>query len=429
MKVVNLHGSDALRIYLLSSAVVRGADIRFSEKGVRESVRRYLIPLWSVFHFFTSYAALAKGYTPRSVRGRRRIDNMADRHILSELEVTRQGLAVSVEAYEVSRCYSTILHFIETLSGWYIRNNRERFWVTEVNDTTPDAIDAFDTLYTVLLELSTVCAPFIPFTTEYIFRHLTGRSVHLEDWPAPVPERMDMALNREVSQVRSLIEGGRSIREKQRINLRQPLSHIRVSGVAKKTLDRFSALVKRQLNVKKIMFEPETGRFTKKEIRFDAKALGPVLKKGLKTVKTRVAQGDFTENKDGSLTVGSHTIQRSDYLEHFSALDEKEAVWFGSGLVLSLNLDISPELKLEGLARNLNRIVQDLRKRLDLPYDRRVALCIEADGRYGQSLAVHRDWLKIQTLADRIEPKANQPQFEKQDKDGSLKIQVIPVPE
>jgi isoleucyl-tRNA synthetase len=81
------------------------------------------------------------------------------------------------------------------------------------------------------------------------------------------------------------------------------------------------------------------------------------------------------------------------------------------------------------LARNLHRIVQDLRKRLDLSYDRWVSLCIEADGGYGQSLAVHKEWLMVQTLADRIEGKADQPQFEKQDEDGRLKVQVIPAPE
>jgi isoleucyl-tRNA synthetase len=429
MAVVNRHGSDALRIYLLSSAVVRGADIRFSEKGVREAVRRYLIPLWNVFHFFSAYAALAKGYTPRSVTHRRRNANMADRHLLSELEVFKQGLAATVEAYDLGRCYAKILDFIETLSGWYIRNNRERFWVTEVNDTTPDAINAFDTLYTVLLELSAACAPFIPFTTEYLFRHLTGRSVHLEDWPAPVPERIDLALNREVRQVRALIEGGRSIREKKRLNLRQPLAYIRVWGVPEETLDRFASLVKQQLNVKGIRFESEADRFARKEIRLDAKALGPRLKGELKAVAALVAKGDCRETQDGSLMVGDHKIQRSDYSAHYSSLDEKEAAWSGAGLVLSLCLEISPELKLEGLARNLNRIVQDLRKRLDLAYDRRVTLGIEAEGGYGQSLAVHKEWLMVQTLADRIEEKAHQPQFEKADEDGRLKVQVMSVPE
>ena len=426
LKVVNVHGSDALRIYLLSSAVVRGADIRFSEKGVKESVRRYLIPLWNSFHFFTSYAALVKGYTPRPVTHPGPEGNMADRHILSELELLKQEVAAAAEAYALPRCYTRILDFIETLSGWYIRNNRERFWVARV---TADAANAFDTLYTLLLELSCVCAPFIPFTAEYIFSHLTGDSVHLADWPASVPERLDRDLNREVSRVRSLIEGGRSIREKRRINLRQPLAYIRVAGVAKETLDRFSSLVRHQLNVKQIRFEPDVSGFTQRKIRINAKTLGPVLKGELKGVTARISQGDFTETRDKCLVVDGHKIQPSDYFEDFSSLDDKEAAWSGAGIVLSLCLDISQELKLEGLARNLNRIVQDLRKQLGLAYDRRITLCMEADAGYGQSLDVHHGWLMEQTLAERLETGVARPQFEQKDENGSLKVEVIPLPE
>ena len=100
MKVVEEHGSDGLRIYLLSSAVVKGADIRFSEKGVKESVRRYLIPLWNSLHFFTSYAQLAKGYTPEKIQWLNTDADMADRHILSELETLKQQVDLAAKAYD-----------------------------------------------------------------------------------------------------------------------------------------------------------------------------------------------------------------------------------------------------------------------------------------------------------------------------------------
>jgi isoleucyl-tRNA synthetase len=427
MEVINVHGSDALRIYLLSSAVVRGEDIRFSEKGVRESVRRYLIPLWNSFHFFTSYASLVKGYEPVPVTDRRVDENIADRHILGELENLKRDLSAEIEAYKLPRCYLKILDFIETLSGWYIRNNRERFWVTEVNDSTPDAVNAFDTLYTVLLELSVVCAPFIPFTAEYIYRHFTGQSVHMADWPVSMPTRIDHDLVRDVNQVRAMIEGGRSIREKHQINLRQPLPYIRVSGVASETLDRFSSLVEAQLNVKNVLFEAAFSGFAKKEIRLDNKKLGPRLKKELKAVADLVSQGNFTEQPDGRLSVGNHNILRTEYVEQYASFDDKEAVWSGSGIILSLCLNISQELKIEGLARNLNRIIQDLRKSLDLAYECRITLCIEADGDYGKSFAAHKDWLMTQALADSVEHIVLQPQFEQQDKNGTLKVRIIPL--
>jgi len=422
MGVVREHGSDALRIYLLSSAVVRGADIRFSENSVREAVRRYLIPLWNTFHFFTSYAVLVKGYTPRQIIHEYTGDNMEDRHILSELENLKQGVAATVEAYELPGCYLRILDFIETLSGWYIRNNRERFWVTEVMDDTCNAVNAFDTLYTILLELSTVCAPFIPFTMEYIYRHLTGESVHLANWPASVPGRIDEDLNREVRQIRSIIEGGRRIREKQRVHLRQPLSYIRLSGIDADTIERFSQLLKTQLNIKEILHEQNPDVFTRKKIMIDTKKVGPVLRGDLKKVMQLVEKGEFRENRDGTLSVVHHVIQASDYSVQYHPIRDNEAVWADKGLVMSLDLNISEALKIEGVARNLNRFIQDLRKQLNLSYDQRIDLSIEADGIYDRSLAVHKEWLMVQTLAETLNCKVSNALFEKQDENGSLRI-------
>jgi len=423
MKVVQAHGSDGLRIYLLSSAVVKGADIRFSEKGVKDAVRRYLIPLWNSFHFFTSYADLAKGYAPRTLQLSDPDANMADRHILSVLETLKQEVARATEAYALPRCYAKILEFIETLSGWYIRNNRERFWVDQIN---PDSAAAFNTLYTVLVEAACICAPFIPFTTEYIHRYLTGESVHLADWPTPVPGRLDTELNQVVGQVRALIEGGRSLREKARVNLRQPLPFIRVAGLAQGNIELFSSLIKHQLNVKAIRFEQDIENFATNKIRLNAKTLGPVFKAGLKTVMRKVDRGEFSKDGD-DLMVDGHRIDRADYVEEHSAMNKKETVWSGQGLVLSLNLEISRELKLEGLARNLNRSIQDLRKRMGLPYDQRIILCIEVDGDYSDSFATHKDWLMVQALAEKIESRVSELGAELKDKDGTVRIQIIPA--
>jgi isoleucyl-tRNA synthetase len=424
MKVVNEHGSDALRIYLLSSAVVRGADIRFSENGVREAVRRYLIPLWNTFHFFTSYAGLVKGYTPARVTCGSAGDNIEDRHILSELEILKQAVAATVESYELPGCYARILDFIEILSGWYIRNNRERFWITEVSDDTGDAVSAFDTLYTVLLELCAVGAPFMPFTMEYIYRHLTDESVHLADWPAAVPERVDTRLNTEVRQILYIIEGGRRLREKYRINLRQPLSHIRLSGIDADSVERFSRLLKSQLNIKSIFREEAPEGVALKQVRIDAKKMGPVLKGDLKKVMALLKNGGYRDNGDGTLLIDHHMIQGSDYSVEFLPIHDNEAVWSDKGLVVALCLSISEDLKIEGVARNLNRFVQDLRKQLKLPYDRRIGLAIEADGIYGRSLAVHKNWLMEQTLSDSLVNKVSELHFEKHDEDGNLKIQL-----
>jgi isoleucyl-tRNA synthetase len=418
MKIVNQHGSDALRIYLLSSAVVRGADIRFSENGVREAVRRYLLPLWNSFHFFTSYAGLVKGYSPGLIQSAK---NIEDRHILSELENLKVNVKHAIERYDLPKCYAEILYFVETLSGWYIRNNRERFWVIKINT---DSARAFNTLYTVLIEMSKICAPFIPFVMEYIYRHFTDDSVHLADWPEDIPNRIDAALNEDVRKIRAVIEGGRRIREKNRINLRQPLPHIRVSGISSETLNRFNALLKNQLNVKQVVLEEKTENFTRKEIKLDPKKLGPVLKENFKKAVVRVKKGQYEILPDGSLAIGDHSISSMNYTIDYLPSIENEDIWSDRELIVSLNLNITEELKIEGTARNLNRHIQDLRKKLDLPYDARIILSIEANGVYGKSISIHKEWLMEQSLAVELKNSVDSAMFEKNDGDGQLKIHL-----
>jgi len=418
MKVVEEHGSDALRIYLLSSAVVKGIDIRFSENGVRESVRRFIIPLWNAFHFFTSYSGFIEEYTPDSVR---LANNMEDRHILSELENLKQRVKHSIELYDLPKCYAHILYFIETLSGWYIRNNRKRFWVTEINE---DATNAFNTLYTVLMEVSRVCAPFIPYTMEYIYRHFTGESVHLADWPEEIPERIDAELNENIKKIRSVIEGGRRIREKNRINLRQPLPHIRVTGISAETLELFSGLLKSQLNVKQVRYEDEPDTFTNKEVRLDQKKLGPVLRRDLKKVVALVKDGSFEFGMNGTIVVDQHTISREDFTIAFQPSFDNEDTWFDRELVVSLNLEIDQDLKIEGAARNLNRYVQDLRKKQNLPYDARIRLAIDAEGIYRECLSIHKEWLMEQSLAVSFSEDVETTLFEKSDAEGSVRIEI-----
>jgi isoleucyl-tRNA synthetase len=418
MKVVEEHGSDALRIYLLSSAVVKGIDIRFSENGVRESVRRYLIPLWNSFHFFTSYSGFIEEYIPETLRSAK---NTEDRHILSELENLKQKVNRSIEIYDLPRCYSHILYFIETLSGWYIRNNRKRFWVTKINE---DATHAFNTLYTVLMEVSKICAPFIPFTMDYIYRHFTGESVHLADWPEEIPGRIDAELNDNIKKIRSVIEGGRRIREKNRINLRQPLPLVRVAGIAPETLELFTGLLKSQLNVKKVLDEDKPENFSSKEVQLDQKKLGPVLRKNLKKIVSLVKEGAFVFSTNGAIVVDQYTIDQEDFTIAFQPSFENEDVWFDRELVISLCLEINETLKIEGAARNLNRYIQDLRKKQNLPYDARIKLSVDAEGIYRDCLAAHKEWLIEQSLAVSLTENVETSLFEISDAEGSIKIHL-----
>jgi isoleucyl-tRNA synthetase len=438
MEVVRKYGSDALRIYLLSSPVVRGLDLRFSERDVEDAVRRYLIPYWNVFHFFTSYASLAKDYRPSRIET---ASGLADRHLLAELEELRKAVEAGIEAYDLPKCYQAILEFIDTLSGWYVRLNRPRFWT---DTATEDARQAFDTLYTALLESSRILAPFIPFAMDHIHQHLTGafvpgdavgvepvftpgESVHLADWPAAVAAREDQRLTTEIDIVRRIIECGRSIREKARINLRQPLSAILVAGEDRSLVEPYKELIGEQVNVKSVQYPGGPESFAARRAQLDAKKLGPVLKGAFGPTLAAVKAGNYQVGADGSLTAAGTRVEPGDFTVAWEALNAEVAVAADKELVIGLALTITAELKREGAARTLNRLIQDQRKKLGLAYDQNVRLAIEADGMWKEALEAHVGWLTEQCLASEVTWSVCAPQIEVDDDNGKLRVEVLPV--
>ncbi|MBT6341051.1 MAG: hypothetical protein HOJ48_17330, partial [Desulfobacula sp.] len=204
----------------------------------------------------------------------------------------------------------------------------------------------------------------------------------------------------------------------------QPLPHIRVSGIAQNTLEQFTDLLKSQLNVKQVLYENKPDTFSKKHIQPDTKKLGPVLRKDLKKVLALIQKSEFEYGKDGQLCVDQYKISASDYTIGFQPIFEDEDLWYERQLVVSLCLSISDELKIEGTARNLNRYIQDLRKKLKLSYDDRIILSIEATGIYGQSISSHKKWLMEQSLAVDLKSTVEETMFGKNDAEGQLKIQV-----
>ena len=421
MDVVDKYGSDALRIYLLSSPVVRGLDLRFSERDVEDAVRRYLIPFWNVFHFYTSYAALAPGYQPALVQT---ATALADRHLLAELENLRKTVEAHIEAYDLPKCYQAILEFVETLSGWYVRLNRARFWTDSLTD---DARQAFDTLYTALVGATRIFAPFIPFAMDHIHRHLTGQSVHLADWPHPEPHREDERLTTEIATVRRIIECGRSIREKARVNLRQPLSALMVAGVDKGLVEPYRGLIEEQVNVKAVAYPDDPGAFAKRAVVLDAKKLGPILKGAFGPALAAAKAGTYEISEDGALIAAGSRVEPGEYQVSWEALGEGVGVAADRGLVVGLDLAVTAALKREGAARTLNRLIQDQRKKLHLAYDQRIRLGIEADGIWGEALEAHLDWLAEQCLAVAVERRAGAAHIEQEDENGRLKVEVVPV--
>ncbi|MCB0385745.1 MAG: isoleucine--tRNA ligase, partial [Bdellovibrionales bacterium] len=247
--VINQYGADAVRLYMLHSPVVQADDLRFSERGVELVLRQFLIPLWNAYVFLATYANIYK-WKPSGNRPKADID----RWILSHLQKLIADVEKGMDGYVLSQAVDPFVDFIDQLTNWYIRRNRGRFWADEATD---DRDEAFQTLYTVLYELSKVAAPFVPFMSEAIYQDLRAKkdplSVHLCDFPSYDATLRDEVLEQEMASVQVAVSMGHALRKEHKLKVRQPLSKAYVISADLQILEKLraqEALIIEELNVK-----------------------------------------------------------------------------------------------------------------------------------------------------------------------------------
>ena len=225
MVVIDRYGADALRLFMLGSQVVRAEDLKFSEAGVKEILRGIMIPMWNALSFFTTYASVDH-YNPGegAVRPPKHPSNVLDRWILSSASQMVEEVRAELDAYNLQKAANRFSRFIDDLTNWYIRRSRRRFWKSSDDR---DKQEAYATLHYVLLVFAKTAAPFIPFTTEAIYRALRTpsmpESVHLCDYPVPDDCR-DEYLERQMALTMSAVSSGRFLRTAHNLKVRQPLS-------------------------------------------------------------------------------------------------------------------------------------------------------------------------------------------------------------
>ena len=325
MAVINKYGADALRLYLLSSPVVAAENLNFSERELGEMSRNVFRMLWNSYSFFVTYASIdnwqPKEHAVPST-------NLLDRWLLSELQLLIVEVDEAMGQYELNRATRAIAPFVDNLSNWYIRRSRKRFWKSEDDS---DKEQAYQTLYTVLVTLSKVMAPFTPFLAEEIYKNLSGlnadtifdgqavkESVHLEDFPVADNHLIDEKLSRNMKSVREIITIGLQKRAEAKVKVRQPLNSISLSSVYKELVDT--------------MFSPGDRDF------FEVMIMDEL---NIKHVEVNILQ---SQNQS----------------------DDQ--------VILEIDLEKYPELKLEGEAREIIRAIQEGRKKANFNVEDRVTL-------------------------------------------------------
>ncbi|MBL8089565.1 MAG: isoleucine--tRNA ligase [Anaerolineales bacterium] len=436
--VINLHGADALRWYLFT-ATPPGQERRFSSDLVGDVIRSFTLTLWNVYSFFVTYANLDK---PQALTVTA-TTNELDRWLLSELNVLVRDVTKAYDEYDVTNATRPVEKFVETLSTWYVRRSRRRFWK---NDSSADKQAAYSTLYTALVTVAKLIAPAMPFIAEELYQNLVRsvdetqpESVHIAEWPQVMEEFIDESLNKEMQLVMKLVSLGHSARQKANRKVRQPLAEAAFSlgnPAERNALMKNVDVIQDELNVKQVRLLDRTTEAVSHTVKPLPKQLGqkygnkfPALQKAILALNPEEVASTLHADKPVEVKLDGETYQiLSDEVEVKALAKEGFAVAEEGAYVAALVTDLTPELIAEGLAREFVRRVQDLRKTADLDVADRIELFVEASAGLKSAIEAHKDYITAETLTTKLSfenPPANASVVEDEFENEKVKVGLV----
>ena len=363
-EVLDAQGADAIRWYLFT-ATQPGDSRRFSQRLVNEVVRRFMLTLWNVYSFFTTYAAI-DGYSPTEQGGPAEPASELDRWILSEMNQLIVQVDQALDGYEPTNGGRRIQEFVDLLSNWYVRRSRRRFWKSE-NDA--DKLSAYSTLYACLVTLCKLMAPYTPFLAESMYQNLVrtvdgegAESVHLDEFPTADAGRIDEPLMEATRLAMKLSSLGRDARsragKKVRLPLRRALIRTREASEGNH-VGRIVAQLQEELNIKEIELLDASDPFYAEAVEASGR-------------KKRAAKlGDFQAVLDGGYMVAIDTV-------------------------------VTPDLAQEGLARELVHRIQNMRRAAGFEVTDRIELFYQGPTGVDEVLEGFGDYVRVETLAEAI---------------------------
>lgn len=403
LELFDKYGSDALRVTMLSSNVVKGQELLIDKEGkmVFDSLRLFIKPIWNAYHFFCLYANLD------GIKARYDISssNILDRYILSKLKIVVGRIENSMDQFDTVEAYAAITDFFEVLNNWYIRRSRSRFWKTQQD---ADKLSAYNTLYTCLEVMMKAMSSLLPLISENIYRSLTGGpSVHLEDFPNVDSIEIEENLVKAMDQVLDICNAALFIRSEENIRVRQPLSKlvIHLDGVDDGTYDNyikhFEDLIKDEVNVKSIIYQEDVKEYADLKLSINFPLLGKRLPEKMKEIIAATKSGNWHE-AGGKLFVSGIELLAEEYtlvMEPKNGIKGVKALSNSIGLV-KIDLEITKELEEEGIARDLVRFIQQTRKEAGFEVSDRIKLNIKSDPNLEPVLANYGPFITDQTLSE-----------------------------
>ena len=404
-EVLASQGADATRWHFYTASAP-WLPTRFSTDDVGESQRKFLSTLWNVYSFYVLYAEIDK-FNPLEYKDFKS-ENVMDKWIMSKLNTLVKTVDEKLNAYDITNAALAIDEFTDELSNWYVRRNRARYWSQELTD---DKIGAYVTLYTALVTLAKIAAPFVPFITEEIYQNLVVNldkdaveSVHLCTWPTVDEEAINPELEKEMDLAYTIVKLGRSARNGANIKNRQPLSEILVSTAS--LPEYYGDIITDELNIKSIKFGADLSEHVNFELKPNLPVLGRTYGKLIPAIRKAIAEKNQMELaqklKAGEVEVidangteielnSENILVTMQGLEGYAFAGEGEI-----GVVLDTH--ITDELREEGHVREMISKIQNMRKEKGFEVADKINLYVADNDMLMNVVKKFEDTIKKETL-------------------------------
>ncbi len=409
--VLNNQGADALR-WAIYTASPPWTTSRLGENTVTESFRNFLLSIRNIYKFFQMYANV-DNYDPRKIDIPLEKRHFLDKWIISEMNTLIGYVHDEFKTFGITHATREIAKFVDNLANWYIRRSRRRFWKSEDDN---DKSSAYQTLYEVLVTMSHLLSPFTPFIAEKFYQNLVvafypdkPESVHLVDLPVMYPDKIDKNLEQEMRFVRDVVSVGLKARKAIRIKVRQPLSTITVrcnEEFQEKAVEKYSELILEELNVKSVETRNNLDDFCKILIKPNLRTLGKKLGSKIPQLKKELENADGQEvlrslEKDSNYSVdidGELLLTKEDLLIERKS-DEGCFIETDGSIDIMLDTTITPELMKEGIAREIVRMIQSLRKEADFILDQKIKTVVVGSKEICEVVQSQAEYIQRETLS------------------------------
>ena len=417
-EMINKYGSDAVRLYMMTNSEPWD-NLKFDPEGVAEISRKFFGTLYNTYSFFALYANVDNWEpTPTTAAEAQQVERPEiDRWILSSLNTLIKKVTTELEGYDPTKAGRYIDAFVnDDLSNWYVRLNRKRFWGKEMSD---DKRSAYETLYTCLMTVTKLLAPFAPFYADQLYRDLGGQkdSVHLDLFPVADERLINQDLEACMEMAQKITSMVLALRRKVNIKVRQPLQAIMIPATdeQRKHIEAVRDLIMNEVNVKELKFVEGQGILVKK-VKCNFRTMGKKFGKLMKSVAAAVdalTQEQIAQlETEGKLTLNG--IEGQDNVEILTTdveiISEDIPGWLVSNegsLTVALEVELTDELRQEGMAREIINRVQNIRKDSGLEITDHISITLTPQAEIETAVANFGEYIKTQVLADRIDIASN----------------------